>query len=163
MNHYLSIIGYQGPNILLALIIGGLAWQHNTQPTVYLAVIGWQIANHLLNVVIKNTLKSHRPDSPTAEFDKLKETITLKNYLIIHRNFGMPSGHAQSVWSELTFIAFYFKSPLLTTASAIQMCITLWQRYNAQRHSIKQLVVGSLIGIGVGLGFYHVFPHFLHN
>ena len=52
MNPYLSTIGYQGPNILLAIIIVNLAWQHNTNPTIYLAVVGWQIASHLLNVVI---------------------------------------------------------------------------------------------------------------
>ena len=156
MNPYLSTIGYQGPNILLAIIIVNLAWQHNTNPTIYLAVVGWQIASHLLNVVIKNTLKAPRPDSQPAEFDKLKETITLKNYLIIHRNFGMPSGHAQSVWSELIFIALYFKSPLLTTAAAIQTGITLWQRYKAHRHSLTQLAIGSLLGIGIGLGFYQI-------
>ena len=154
MNPYLSTIGYQGPNILLSVIIGNLFWHNITQPSIYFAVVGWQIVNHLFNVVIKNTLKAPRPDSQPEEFDKLKETITLKNYMIIHRNFGMPSGHAQSVWSELIFIALYFKSPILTTVAAIQTGITLWQRYKAHRHSLKQLAVGSLLGIGIGWGFY---------
>ena len=159
MNPYLSTIGYQGPNILLAIIIVNLAWQHNTNPTIYLAVVGWQIASHLLNVVIKNTLKAPRPDSQPAEFAKLKETITLKNYLIIHRNFGMPSGHAQATVSELTFISLYFKNPWLTTLALLQTGLTLWQRYTTRRHSVKQLAAGSLIGVGVGVLFYVI----IHN
>ena len=158
MNKYLSFIGYQGPNTLFLFIILALAYLKDiASPTLYIAVLLWQFASHLLNVVIKNILKFPRPASydDKDEFDKIKNTkITWKNYLTIHRNFGMPSGHAQAVISELTFIALYFQNPVLTTVAALQTALTLYQRYVKRRHSIKQLAAGSVLGFVVGAGFY---------
>ena len=82
------------------------------------------------------------------------------NYLTIHRNFGMPSGHAQSVLSELTFLSLYFKNPFITGIASIQTIITLWQRYITQRHSPIQLFAGGVLGIGTGVVFYKIFPSF---
>ena len=169
MNPYLSAIGYLGPHTLLAVILLGLAIPLVRPDTnnaaindtatrapfyLFVAVIGWQIISHLINVVIKNTLKYPRPDSKPEEFNKLAETINWKNYLIIHRNFGMPSGHAQSTVSQLTFIWLYFQNPWLSGLAVVQTAITLWQRYSLKRHSVKQLVAGSLMGLTVGFVFY---------
>lgn len=174
MNQYLSAIGYQGPNTLLAVILLALAFispAHTTNATathatttnaplyLYAAVIGWQFISHLINIVIKNTLKYPRPDSKPEEFAKLIETVNWKNYLIIHRNFGMPSGHAQSTVSQLTFIGLYFQKPWLTALAALQTGITLWQRYSLKRHSGKQLAAGSLIGSIVGFAFYLIITY----
>ena len=160
MNPYLSKIGYQGPNTLLALILLSLAYQKRiTEPRIYILVIFWQFVSHLINVVIKNTLKHPRPDTndtdnKAEEFAKLMKSITWNNYLVIHRNFGMPSGHAQAVISELTFITLFFKNPLLTAVAAAQAALTLYQRYNKRRHSIPQLMAGSALGIVIGFVFY---------
>ena len=158
MNYYLSQIGYQGPNSLLLLIlIMLLTTNQTTNIYLYIYVFVWQITSHFINIVIKNTLKYPRPDSDENEnFKNL--TPTIDNYFSIHKNFGMPSGHAQAVISELTFIALYFKSPIITAISALQSGLTLWQRYTTRRHSINQLVVGSAIGIVIGLSFYKVIP-----
>ena len=159
MNPLLSTLGYQGPNTLLILIL--LAYfftpphsPHSPSLYFYLAVVVWQFASHLFNVVIKNTLKFPRPDSKPEEFAKIQASLTWKNYLTLHRNFGMPSGHAQATVSELTFLILYFKNPWLTTFAILQTGLTLWQRYAARRHSIQQLAAGSLIGVAVGVGFY---------
>ena len=156
MNNYLSAIGYQGPNILLVLILIGFVYTNITNPYLYGAVIIWQFASHLINIIIKNTLKAPRPDSELEEFARLKKSINFKNYLIIHRNFGMPSGHAQAMLSELTFIMLYFKQPIIIAIALLQTALTLWQRYSTKRHSLQQLLAGSIIGIGVGLVFYRI-------
>ena len=156
MNKYLSILGYQGPNILLVLILLTFASQHLTTPFPYIIVLAWQILSHLLNVAIKNSLRAPRPDSyKDPQFAELKPTLT--NFLTIHRHFGMPSGHAQATVSELTFIALYFKQPLLTAFAFLQTALTLWQRYETRRHSAVQLAAGSIIGGGVGFAFYKFF------
>jgi membrane-associated phospholipid phosphatase len=160
MNPYLSQFGYQGPNILFVFIIISLYYyKHLTNPYIYLSVLIWQLLSHLLNVVIKNTLRLPRPDSSTdaadaAEFEKIKNSVTWKNYIIIHRNFGMPSGHAQAVVSELTFLALYFQKPWLTLAASCQAALTIYQRYKTRRHSLNQLILGSLLGFVVGFSFY---------
>jgi membrane-associated phospholipid phosphatase len=158
MNPYLSILGYQGPNILMVLILLAYYFSPNPHPTLffYPAVLAWQVASHLLNVVIKNTLKLPRPDSKPEEFNEMRNTLTWKNYLTLHRNFGMPSGHAQATVSELIFISLYFKNNWLTTFALLQTGLTLWQRYTTRRHSVKQLAAGSLIGVVVGVLFYFV-------
>ena len=158
MNYLLNQIGYFGPMTLLLLIL--FMFSTTTQPYniyLYIYVIAWQVLNHFSNIVIKNTLKHPRPDSGENKDFKLL-TPTMYNYFSIHMKFGMPSGHAQQVFSQLTFIILYFRNTILTTVSIIQSCITLWQRYSARRHSIKQLAVGSLIGIISGVIFYRVNP-----
>jgi len=163
MNYYLSHIGYQGPTTLLLLILIMFTTTiHASNLYVYSYVIVWQITSHFINIVIKNTLKHPRPDSDKNDnFKNL--TPSIDNYFSIHKNFGMPSGHAQAVMSELTFITLYFHNPVLTTFAAIQSGLTLWQRYATQRHSIKQLGIGSAIGIVVGLSFFKVIPFITKN
>jgi membrane-associated phospholipid phosphatase len=157
MNKYLSTLGYMGPNILLALILFTFASQHLTSPYPYMYVVTWQILSHLVNVVMKNTIRAPRPDSDKdPQFAHLKPT--LENYLSIHKNYGMPSGHAQATVSELTFIAMYFRKPWLTTVALLQTALTLWQRYTTRRHSAEQLLAGSAIGLLVGLGFVKLYP-----
>ena len=158
MTKVLSTLGYQGPNILLVAILIIFLYNHITNPYLYLAVIVWQITSHLLNVVIKNTLRMPRPDSQAEEFAKVKKSVSFKNYLTIHREFGMPSGHAQATVSEFTFLAlithYLNLNPLITTAALVQVLVTFWQRYTTRRHSAMQLLAGSLIGIVVGIAFY---------
>ena len=157
MNKYLSTLGYLGPNILLALILLTLAQHQITNPYSYAIVIGWQFLSHLLNVILKNTIKAPRPDSDKdPQFANLKPTR--ENYMTIHKHYGMPSGHAQATVSELTFIALYFKNPMLTAFALAQTLLTLWQRYQTRRHSAEQLAAGSALGLLVGLAFLKGFP-----
>jgi len=156
MNKYLSLLGYHGPNILLCLILLTFAYQHETNPYPYLVVVAWQFTSHLLNVTIKNILRAPRPDSDKdPQFANLKPT--LKNYMSVHKHYGMPSGHAQATLSELVFITLYFKQPWLTAAALSQTALTLWQRYTTRRHSAEQLAAGSALGIVVGLVFYKIY------
>jgi membrane-associated phospholipid phosphatase len=156
----ISFIGYQGPNTLLISILLVLYLQkYTTQTKFYTLVIVWQIVNHLLNVTIKNTLRLPRPDSNLAELAKLKPTVL--NYLFIHDNYGMPSGHAQSVVSLFVFIALFFRQKLFTFLAFLQVLITLWQRYATKRHSLQQLAVGSGVGLVSGLSFYGLINYLL--
>jgi membrane-associated phospholipid phosphatase len=140
----------------MGLILGMLYYQGETNPYIYLAVIACQAINFLINVSIKNTLKAPRPDSDKdPKFPLLKPTY--KNFFTVHRNYGMPSGHAQDVWCDFTFIALYFQNPFLTAFAAGQEALTIWHRYKNRRHTLKQLAVGSTIGAMVGLTFYTIF------
>jgi len=160
MHKYLSTLGYQGPNTLLALILIMLYWQGETNPYAYGAVLLCKLVNHLINITIKNSLKAPRPDShKDPNFSNLKPTF--KNFLTIHKQFGMPSGHAQDTVWELTFLALYFQKPWLTLVSLSQVLITLWQRYETRRHSLYQLAVGSTLGVLVGVAFYNIYNQFI--
>ena len=162
MNKYLSTVGYQGPNTLLALILLMLYLEGETNPYAYGAVLLCKLVNHLINISIKNILKAPRPDShKNPNFSHLKPTF--KNFFTVHREFGMPSGHAQDTVFELTFLSLYFKKPWLTLVAGIQVILTVWQRYEKQRHSIKQLAVGSTLGLLVGVAFYKLYDEYFHQ
>ena len=158
MNKYLFFLGYQGPKTLFLLILFMLYWQGHTSPCAYLAVIVWQIISYLINVTIKNILKAPRPDShKDPQFLNLKPTMS--NFLTVHRQFGMPSGHAQDVVKDLVFLALYFKNPTVTALAAAQTVLTLWHRHTERRHSVKQLAVGSAVGLVMGLLLLGASPH----
>ena len=160
MNKYLSILGYEGPNTLLALILFMLYLQGEINPYAYGAVLLCKAVNHLINITIKNILKAPRPDSHTdPNFSSLKPTF--KNFFIVHKEFGMPSGHAQDTVWELVFLTLYFQNPWLTIIAVMQVLLTLWQRYKTHRHSIEQLAVGSSLGVLVGISFYYLYKKYI--
>jgi membrane-associated phospholipid phosphatase len=157
-NRVLYNIGYHGPNTLLALIILMIIIiEKKVSYSLIGIVITWQICSHILNITIKNILKYPRPDSGK---DPIFSTLvpSVSNFLTIHKNFGMPSGHAQSVLSELTFLILYFKNPFITSISGIQTIITIWQRYITRRHSPIQLFFGGVLGVIIGIVFYKICP-----
>ena len=160
MNKYLSILGYEGPNTLLALILFMLYLGGEINPYAYGAVLLCKAVNHLINITIKNILKAPRPDShKDPNFSHLKPTF--KNFFTVHREFGMPSGHAQDTVWELMFIALYFQKPWLTIIAGMQVLLTLFQRYKTSRHSIEQLAVGSSLGVLVGITFYYLYEKYI--
>jgi membrane-associated phospholipid phosphatase len=101
----------------------------------------WQLFSFILNIILKFTFKQKRPNN------------SINANIIYDDKYGMPSGHAQVVMSQLIVIAFYFKNKYLTSLALIQTLITLWQRYYTNQHTMNQLLIGSFIGIVVGLLF----------
>lgn len=148
----LSNIGYYGPLNLLVIIF--FMYYKTSKPIIlYILTIVWQLFSLLLNIILKITFKQKRPTQLTnSKYNNIYHTIPNTIY---NDKYGMPSGHAQSVMSQLTFIIFYFKNKYITALALIQTFITLWQRYYTNQHTINQLLIGSLIGIVVGLLFVY--------
>ena len=158
----LSFLGYQGPNILLIFILFVLYLQgYTTKTKFFVLIIGWQMASHFINIVLKNTLQLPRPDSILPELEKIKPTAL--NYLFVHDNYGMPSGHAQAVVSMFCFILLFFQQSLLSIVAFFQVVITLWERHTSNRHSFIQLLAGGGIGLLLGGSFYLLFHHLFYS
>ena len=68
--------------------------------------------------------------------------------------YGMPSGHAQHCGYILAFVTLVLNNPLITGLYSILSLICLYQRYLYQNHTILQVAVGFIIGLGVGYLFY---------
>lgn len=90
--------------------------------------------NSIVNMITKNILKQPRPTNNSFSFDK----------------YGMPSGHAQAVW----FMVFYNlnkssnrQNTLLITLAFVSCA----QRIYTNKHTLEQVLVGSLIGSIFGL------------
>jgi membrane-associated phospholipid phosphatase len=152
MNKILSQLGYFGPLTLFILTNALMVNKGITDPISYFAVLIWQILNLELNHLLKILIRKPRPDGGTNInfLDRLDS-----------KNYGMPSGHAQQVFSEFTFIALAFRNKSATMFAAAQSLLTLIQRYSHKKHNIRQLVVGSIIGVAAGWGFYRVVCEFM--
>jgi hypothetical protein len=68
----------------------------------------------------------------------------------------MPSGHAQSCGFNLAFITLVLNNSFITGLYLVISFISLYQRYKYSNHTILQLIVGFLLGLGFGYMIYHV-------
>jgi|688.fasta_scaffold390740_2 membrane-associated phospholipid phosphatase len=61
------------------------------------------------------------------------------------RDLGMPSGHAES--ATIMFLLLYFYGYISLPVSIILIFLVSLQRVLAQRHSIAQVTVGTILGL----------------
>lgn len=130
----LDIIGYYGPVILF-----GMSFYSLIERTPYLAAftIG-SILNTFLNTFLKTLFREPRPKGQIKFIDNESLTGT--------QQYGFPSGHAQSCFFSLAFL-FFANGPIsIIYFMSIITFLTLYQRWKYRRHSVRQLVFGSLIG-----------------
>jgi len=131
-----EIIGYEGPNILLAITSLALLDQKK-----YLgSFILFYCFQYYIIGLLKNMIKEPRPKGYS---DKKNEDGG--NYEGIEF-YGMPSGHSSDVWFCTIFLWLVKKSPYLLLIELVICFNTMYQRWSFKKHSIEQLAVGALLG-----------------
>ena len=110
------------------------------------------ILNSVLTIILKNIIKEPRPDKNSRI---LEIAITNKQIVDLDK-FGMPSGHAQNCGFNLAFITLVLNNSFITGLYLIITFVTFCQRYKNSNHTILQLIVGLIIGIGFGYLCYNV-------
>jgi membrane-associated phospholipid phosphatase len=135
MENIYYTIGFFGPIILFFITISYLLYNKIYNHLVL--YILFFIINIKLNNGIKIWWKEERPIGGKSFYG---EKYTGAN------KYGMPSGHAQSVFYSLVFLYLVSKSMNLMILSLIVSVLTIYQRWIYNRHTLKQLFVGSLIG-----------------
>jgi membrane-associated phospholipid phosphatase len=98
--------------------------------------------NHFLNGILKLTIREPRPGQPKAN-----ESEKMINLVGNQDKYGMPSYHAQSVFFATTFLYLVQKNPAMLFLESVICTITLYQRFKYKMHDMRQLAVGSFIGI----------------
>jgi membrane-associated phospholipid phosphatase len=146
-------IGVLAPIILFLL---SLFFLRNTNKFLYFFVCG-TIINNILNILLKFFIKEPRP----SKDQKIIEIGITNGERVSFDKFGMPSGHAQNCGFALCYITLALKNPFITGLFFIISFISMFQRYLYNNHTILQLLVGSLIGIGLGYGTYLLANHFI--
>lgn len=110
----------------------------------------------LLNVVLKILIKQPRPKEDKPDFNFLIQN----NKRVSYDKFGMPSGHAQFMFFTLSFMACVMRGYKyywwLMTFFALLTANTVAQRVRDENHTVSQVIVGSVVGIMVGLGTYYI-------
>lgn len=126
--HRVGMYGVIGVNIYGAVQL----WE--TPSALYVFVL-FIVANELLNRFLKTVIREKRPSELIS--DKMDSAY-----------YGMPSGHSQHVF----FSAMYLQLQGVEYREFIWIValITMYERVANNKHTIKQVIVGALIGLGVG-------------
>jgi membrane-associated phospholipid phosphatase len=114
-------------------------------------VIGY-FFNVFLNILLKWLIKDPRP----SKDEDIIQIALNKGYRFSFDKYGMPSGHAENCAYSLSFIYFVMKNANITFIYFLLTIMTIMQRYMYNNHTILQLLVGFIIGIIIGMLFYHV-------
>lgn len=121
------------------------------------------IFNLLINVLLKHILKVNARYS----LDVKKICTIFKDYILPSGSpiptidYRMPSEHVQTIGFLLGF--FIGKMIVDENFQLVQFMILFlfvilisWSRYNVQCHTLPQIVVGAIIGIALGIGYYYI-------
>lgn len=79
----------------------------------------------------------------------------------IDRIYGMPSGHAQSIFYSTTFLYLTTASYYLLIISLFICALTIYQMFHFRHNMPKQLFIGSLVGIGIGSFVYQITKYYI--
>ncbi len=142
------ILGFSAPGLM---VMSSIILFRNKRKYMNYLIIGY-ILSGLSNALLKFILKEPRP---TNDWQILRLGIT-HNKRFSFDIYGMPSGHAQYCGFLLAFTTLVLNDPLVTGIYAILTLICMYQRYLYENHSIKQVVVGLIIGLASGYLMYYV-------
>jgi len=148
---FIDYIGYYGPEILFALTFYCLL---NKIPYLITFTIG-SIVNIYINKVLKQLFREPRPSNQLVFIDS--------NQLTGAHYYGLPSGHAQTVAFSIAFLALVQGPPAFLYTMTGIFIITLYQRWKYNRHSIKQLFFGVIIGAFMAWIIYFIMWYILHR
>jgi len=155
-------IGAYSP-FILTITTWCLLWGNSTLFFYYTLGI---VANLLLNVVLKGIIQEPRPI-----FDSKKVSLAINHSKhFFYQNgipfdmFGMPSGHAQSVFFSFVFVYLALKNSHrrrdILFLYLIFILLTCYHRIHSEFHSISQVFVGALVGASFA---YFVFTYSQSN
>ena len=142
-------IGFYAPYLLFLLTIF-YSWTRKMYLIGYLVFFS---ANTLLNKILKLTFREPRPSDYQifANFEKTTgEEI-----------FGMPSGHAQSVAFSIIFLYLLTDSTILLIITMFVGAVCIYQRWKYRRHTIPQLIIGTMIGGVFGRIAYYIITKYM--
>jgi membrane-associated phospholipid phosphatase len=106
------------------------------------------LINAKLNEIFKLYIREPRPKDQIAFIDN--------NNLTGAHLYGMPSGHAQGISFSIIYLYLVKQSNILLFSTLFIGGLTLYQRWKYHRHSVEQLIVGSIIGSFFGYFSYYI-------
>lgn len=131
-------IGYLGPFLLLSATII-LLKNKATLLSVY--VVGY-VLSLIINIILKELIKQPRPSEDLSIFN----ASVAHGKRISFDRYGMPSGHATSVFYSTAFVFLALKSPVLSIIYLLIAINTGYQRIKYKNHTLLQVICGAIIG-----------------
>lgn len=129
----LDYIGFFGPLLLFFISI----WKLSGRIHFLYGYLGLFLASTIINKALKLLFQEPRPEGGM--------TIVGEPYQGADE-YGMPSGHAQSVAFSTTYLYLVTKNVLWLALELCIVALTMIQRWKYKNHSVSQLFVGSFVG-----------------
>jgi len=111
--------------------------------------LGGLVLNNIVNILLKLLIKEPRPNN---EYKIIE--LAIKHGETIHFDkFGMPSGHLQNTFYILLYTLLVIgptKFANLFILYFILAIICSYQRFITNKHTILQIIIGSIIGSIMG-------------
>lgn len=150
-----NTFGENGPNLLL---LSSIFFLRKKNRALLYYIVGYFI-NIVINYILKGIIKEARPGISQKKIDLLFENnnMFVLDYNLSHEIFGMPSGHAQTVFYTVIFDYLVLKENTQTCFYLIIALITVIQRVVFGYHTVKQVIAGAIIGMINGYIFYLLF------
>ena len=139
----LDYIGFFGPLILFCVSI----WKLSVRIPFLYGYLGLFLASTIINKALKMLFKEPRPEG--------SRTIIGEPYQGADE-YGMPSGHAQSVCFSATYLYLVTKNAVWLALELCVVGLTMIQRWKYKNHSAMQLAVGASVGIFGGYYGYQM-------
>lgn len=156
LSNILSVLSHIGNNGPFILFIFSIILLKNIPNALYYYVVGF-ILNFVLNIFLKATIQQPRPKYDDDLFKLTLNHLKKHNSIVPFDMYGMPSGHSQSVIYSTIFIYLVLKDTKITLFYLFISLITIGQRVGGLHHTIFQVIVGSLIGIGFGYFIFYMY------
>jgi membrane-associated phospholipid phosphatase len=141
-----SWLGFYGPFLLIGFTLVIL----QTRQYYYYYYITGFVINMLVNNGLKLIIREPRPVVNKELFNIMKQSSRGADPM----EYGMPSGHAQSVAFSSSFVFFLIQGvPHLSwwlVVFSVFSLITMAQRVIKKDHSVAQVIVGAIVGSIVG-------------
>ena len=132
-------LGYSGPYMLFILSIILLK---NRNTLLHAYVYGF-LLDQILNLFLKGLIQEPRP---SEEINIFNAENTYFNERMGPQRYGMPSGHAQSVFFSLIFIWLSLDNSYISIFYSLIALCTMYQRVAYKAHDITQVLVGACVG-----------------
>lgn len=145
----LAYLGYIGPVISLIIFVIFITAElisKNISIPIFILYVLCIFISFLLNDFLKKTIRQKRPQE--------SKSITMFEAKIDKNSLGMPSGHAQT--SSLLITLSYLTNLPILLLLLILFFITIWQRYVYKKHTLNQLLFGTITGVLFGEIYWHI-------
>lgn len=142
--------GYYGP-VLLFFITLILLLQNKLLLMTFVAGF---FLNILVNKVAKHCIREPRPSRSFHKFTMDGNEVHIDVSGMGEEEFGMPSGHAQLVAFTTAFIHLALHNSYITIFYAITSILTMIERVKYKNHTVLQVIVGGILGLGLAYGIY---------
>lgn len=143
---FIDALGYYGPYLAFLISIFLL---YKTKTYLFIYLVGFA-TNMIINYVLKGIIKEARPATKSPISNPL---LSNSPHSGIHI-YGMPSGHAEGIFYSTAYIIGALHNFKISAFFLLLSFNTIIQRVRYKNHTIAQVIVGSIVGIIVGYGFY---------